>query len=96
MAVYGKLYEAGEEILQFAKAFDLPIMNTFFKKSQEHLATYQSGIHSTQIDYHLCLRTLKNKILDCKVILGESLGSKFRLNPTEKLKDTSVKKDQMV
>lgn len=94
---HGDRNEAGEEILQFAKAFDLPIMNTFFKKPQKHLATYQSGNHSTQIDYHLCSRPLKNRIMNCKVILGESLApqhrllvSKFRLNPTEKLKDTSV------
>ncbi|XP_063706243.1 craniofacial development protein 2-like [Culicoides brevitarsis] len=93
----GDRNEAGEEIFHFAKAFDLPIINTFFQNTQEHLATYQSGNHSTQIDYHLCSRLLKNKVQNCKVILGESVApqhrllvTKFRLNPNEKLKDTSV------
>ena len=61
----GNRNEAGEEILQFAKAFDLPILNTYFKKPLKHLITYQSGNDKTQTDYHLCSRALKNRVTNC-------------------------------
>lgn len=58
-------------LLQVASAFDLVIVNTFFKKRDEYLITYQSGNHRTQIDYFLLRRTDTHAVVDCKVIPGE-------------------------
>ena len=46
----------GEDILDFAVAFDLMIANTFFKKRESHLVTFSSGQHSSQIDFVLARR----------------------------------------
>lgn len=80
---YGDRNLAGEEILAKCKAHGLIITNTFFIKNRRHLITYSSGGHNTQIDYQLCRRTMKNRVKDCKVILGESLGKQHRLLVTE-------------
>ena len=37
----------GEEVLDFAVAFDLMIANTFFRKRESHLVTFSSGQHSS-------------------------------------------------
>lgn len=49
-------------------AQDLAIIKSFFKKNPEHLVTYKSGRHSTQID-----AILTNRVKNCKVIPGERL-----------------------
>ena len=40
---YGSRNQEGEEVLDFAIAFDLMITNTFFHKRQSHLMTFSSG-----------------------------------------------------
>ncbi|XP_046972435.1 uncharacterized protein LOC124539180 [Vanessa cardui] len=50
---FGNRNADGEALLQAACAFDLAITNTWFKKKEEHLITYKSGHHATQIDYFL-------------------------------------------
>ena len=47
---YGSKNQEGEEVLDFAIAFDLIIANTFFRKRQSHLVTFNSGQYSSQID----------------------------------------------
>nr|GEU46357.1 hypothetical protein [Tanacetum cinerariifolium] len=51
--------EEGRTILEFATAYDLVVANSF-KKSDPHLITFQSGGHSTQIDYLLAEATLEH------------------------------------
>ena len=46
---YGSRNQEGEEVLDFAVAFDLMIANTFFKKRESHQVTFSSGQHSSQI-----------------------------------------------
>jgi len=53
---YGSRNQEGEEILAFATAFDLMIINTFFSKRESHLVTYRSGHSSSQIDFVLTRR----------------------------------------
>ena len=53
---YGSRNQEGEEILAFATAFDLMIINTFFSKRESHLVTYRSGYSSSQIDFVLTRR----------------------------------------
>ena len=41
----------GEDVLNFALAYDLLIANTLFRKRESHLVTFRSGQHSGQIDF---------------------------------------------
>jgi hypothetical protein len=40
---YGSRNQEGEELLDFALAFDLLIANTSFRKRESHLVVYSSG-----------------------------------------------------
>ncbi|XP_067145134.1 uncharacterized protein [Centruroides vittatus] len=57
-----------ESILGFAVAFDLEIVNSFFTKQESHLITFNSGPHSSQIDYILTRREHLATVINCKVI----------------------------
>nr|GFC68788.1 cleavage/polyadenylation specificity factor, 25kDa subunit [Tanacetum cinerariifolium] len=48
---YGVRNDEGRAILEFATAHDLVVANSFFKKSDTHLITFQSAGHNTQIDF---------------------------------------------
>ncbi|XP_063620491.1 uncharacterized protein LOC134792945 isoform X2 [Cydia splendana] len=76
---FGSRNVQGEALLQAAAAFDLAIANTWFQKRDEHLITYKSGKHTTQIDYFLVKRNKINCIKDIKIIPGEHLTSQHRL-----------------
>lgn len=76
---YGTRNDEGGMIVEHAKAFDMRIANTFYKKREQHLITYQSGGNKTQIDYILCRRCFRREVRDCKVINGESVTSQHRL-----------------
>ena len=76
---YGERNEEGGRILDFAVAHDLIIGNTWFKKRLNHLITYESGDHSTQIDFILFRRSLRKLIQDVKVIPGEECFPQHRL-----------------
>lgn len=56
---YGTRNAQGDDMLAFAKAHNLVILNTCFKKQERHLITYSSGGRDSQIDYHLCSRAIK-------------------------------------
>ncbi|XP_059045646.1 uncharacterized protein LOC131841340 [Achroia grisella] len=64
---FGNRNHEGEALLEAASAFDLAITNAWFKKKQDHLITYTSGHHKTQIDYFLVRRNKINCVRDCKV-----------------------------
>ena len=49
--------EEGQRIVDFAKRMDMAVLNTYFKKKEEHRVTYQSGGRRTQVDYVLCRRS---------------------------------------
>ena len=49
----GARNESGENLLEFALGKDLVIENSIFRKKDEHLTTYKSGGHATQVDYFL-------------------------------------------
>ncbi|XP_043710378.1 uncharacterized protein LOC122659315 [Telopea speciosissima] len=69
----GERNEEGTSVLDFAIAYDMCIANTFFKKRDEHLITYKSGQHASQIDFFLIRRSDRLLCKDCKVIPGECL-----------------------
>ncbi|XP_057517882.1 uncharacterized protein LOC130798805 [Amaranthus tricolor] len=49
----GARNKSGENLLEFALAKKLVIANLFFRKKDEHLITYKSIRHATQVDYFL-------------------------------------------
>jgi hypothetical protein len=68
---YGSTNQEGDDILNFALAYDLIVANTLFRKSVSHLVTFSSGQHYRQIDFILARREDSHACLDCKVIPGE-------------------------
>jgi hypothetical protein len=68
---YGSMNQEGDDILNFALAYDLIITNTIFRKRVSHLVTFSSGRHCRQIDFILTKREDRHACLDCKVIPGE-------------------------
>ena len=65
--------ESGENLLDFALAKELVIANSIFRKKDEHLITYKSGDHATQVDYFLVRKGDWASCLDCKVVLGTEM-----------------------
>ena len=45
----------GSMVVDFRKRMDLAIVNTYFKKKDEHRVMYKSGGKSTQVDYVMCI-----------------------------------------
>ena len=66
-------------ILDFALAYDLAIVNTYFRKREEHLITFKSGSARTQIDYFLVRARNRRWCRDCKVLPSECLTTQHRL-----------------
>ena len=58
---------------------DLAIVNTYFKKKDEHRVTYKSGGKSTQVNYVMCRRRNLKEMCDCKVILNECVTKQHRM-----------------
>ena len=50
----GTRNKEGLMVVNFAKRMDLAVVNTYFKKKDEHRVTYKSGRKSTQVDYVMC------------------------------------------
>nr|GEW89214.1 craniofacial development protein 2-like [Tanacetum cinerariifolium] len=53
--------------------------NSFFKKSDTHLITFQSGGHNTQIDYLLVRRGDLKACRDCRAFPGEACSLQHKL-----------------
>ena len=69
----------GSMVVDFGKRMDLAIVNTYFKKKDEHRVTYKSGGKSTQIDYVMFRRRNLKEMCDCKVILNECVAKQHRI-----------------
>ena len=69
----------GSMVVDFGKRMDLAIVNTYFKKKDEHRVTYKSGRKSTQIDYVMFRRRNLKEMCDCKVILNECVAKQHRI-----------------
>ncbi|XP_047494090.1 uncharacterized protein LOC125042493 [Penaeus chinensis] len=57
----------------------MAVVNTFYQKRDEHLITYKSGQHSTQIDYLMIRRADLKSVRNCKVIPGEAVAAQHKL-----------------
>ena len=76
---FGVRNDEGRSILEFATAHDLVVANSFFKKRDVHLITFQSGGHNTQIDFLLVRKSDLRACRDCRVFPGEACSSQHKL-----------------
>ncbi|XP_070005092.1 uncharacterized protein [Nicotiana sylvestris] len=76
---FGDRNGGGTSLLDFARAFELVIVNSMFPKREEHLVTFRSMVAKTQIDYILLMRHDRGLCEDCKVIPSENLTTQHRL-----------------
>ena len=75
----GTRNKEGSMVVDFGKRMDLAIVNTYFKKKDEHRVTYKSGGKSTQADYVMCRKRKLKEMCDCKVILNECVAKQHRM-----------------
>ena len=75
----GTRNKEGSMVVDFGKRMDLAIVNTYFKKKDEHRVTYKSGGKSTQVDYVMCRRKNLKEMCDCKVILNKWVAKQHRM-----------------
>ena len=66
-------------VVDFAKRMDLAVVNTYFKKKDEHRVTYKSGGKSTQVDYVMCRRRDLKKMFDRKIRVNKYVAKMPRL-----------------
>jgi len=76
---YRERNNGGVSVLDFAVAYELLVVNSFFKKNENHLVTFKSGSIKTQIDYFLTRADNRRLCKDCKVIPSKHLGTQHRL-----------------
>ena len=76
---FGERNYMGERVLDFAQAYELAIVNTFYRKREEHYITFKSGENKSQIDCLMWRRESIKRCKDCKVIPGESVVTQHRL-----------------
>ena len=81
MGRYGAVTRNKEKsmVVEIGKRMDLAIVNTYFKKKDEHRVTYKSGGKSTQVDYVMCRRRHLKEMCDCKVVLNECVAKQHRM-----------------
>ncbi|XP_047501811.1 uncharacterized protein LOC125047577 [Penaeus chinensis] len=70
---YAQRNTEGERVLECAESLDMAFVNTFYQKKDEHLITYKSGQHATQIDYMMIRRADMKSVRNCKAIPGEAV-----------------------
>ncbi|XP_076907033.1 uncharacterized protein LOC143563362 [Bidens hawaiensis] len=76
---FGDKNKPGRDLLDFAMAHDLGILNSFFRKRDSNLITFTSGGRNTQIDYLLIRQHDRRQWRDCKVIPGETATAQHHL-----------------
>ena len=65
-------------VVNFTKRMDLAIVNPYFKKKHKDRMTCKSGEKSTQVDYVMCRRDLK-EMCDYKVMMNECIAKQQRM-----------------
>ena len=71
--------EEGNGFLEMAQGLDRTIVNTRFKKREEHRITYRSGPYASQIDYFSVRQADRKYVKDCAVNPGEAAVKQHRL-----------------
>ena len=68
---FGTRNAEGERILEFCDAVSMAVCNTFFKKEDFKLITYQSGDNRSMINYLMVRKSNRCLVKDVKVISSE-------------------------
>jgi len=76
---FGDRNSGGVALLDFTVAFHLTVVNSLFKKKEDHLVTFRSGSYRIQIDYFLIRANHRRLCKDCKVLPSEYLGTQHKL-----------------
>jgi len=76
---FGERNNGGVSVLDFAVAYELLVINSFFKKKEDHLVTSKSGSVKIQIDYFLTRADSRRFCKDCRMIPSECIGTQQRL-----------------
>ena len=76
---FGQRNVEGEMLLEMAGALGLVVVNTWFRKHDSQLVTYESGEARTVVDYVLVRRKEWAMVRDAKVIPGEPVFLQHRL-----------------
>ncbi|XP_009789628.1 uncharacterized protein [Nicotiana sylvestris] len=76
---FGVKNDGDTSLLDFSRALDLALANSYFHKREDHLVTFQSAVVKTHIDYLLCRKRDRGLCTDCKVIPSEWLLTQHRL-----------------
>ena len=63
-------------VVGFPKRMNLEVVNTYFKKKDEHNVTYKSGEKYTQVDYVMCGRRNLKEMCDCRVMVNQCFTEK--------------------
>ncbi|KAI5104058.1 hypothetical protein C0J45_5684 [Silurus meridionalis] len=69
----------GQMVVDFAKRMKMAVVNTYFKKKEDHRVTYKSGGRCTQVDYVLCRRCNLKEYEDCKVLAVNSVARQHHM-----------------
>ena len=77
---FGTRNAEGERILEFGDAVGMVVCNTFFKKEDSKLITYQSGENRIMIDHLIVRKTDRCLVKDVKVISSEQCVPQHRSN----------------
>ena len=104
---FGKWNVAGEMILETADALNLAVLNTWFKKKEGRLFTYESGECRTAVDYILSRKSERRMVRDVRVVkiecikqhrllicifdLKEKVGMKCKVKPVKRCKVWNLK-----
>ena len=75
----GMRNEEGDNLVEFAIAHQLAIVNTYFQKRLSRRITYTSGGVHTQVDYILCRRKELKRVRDCKVLPKEAAAKQHKV-----------------
>ena len=76
---FGTRNAEGERILEFGDAVDMVVCNTFFKKKDSKLITYQSGDNRSMIEYLMVRKTYRCLVKGVKVISSEECVPQHRM-----------------
>jgi hypothetical protein len=76
---YGTRNTEGEMLLEFADAMDLAVANTWFKKDDRKLVTFESGGCRTVVDYILVRQAERGMVRNITVIQGEPSLTQHKL-----------------
>ncbi|KAF7702306.1 hypothetical protein C0J45_23141 [Silurus meridionalis] len=71
---------------------EMAVVNTYFRKKEDHRVTYKSGGRWTQVDYVLCRRCNLKEIRDCNVLAGDSVARQHRMVVCRMVLDSKKKR----